>query len=123
MRNPALALAILLAIPLPAAADEFTTSELLAIADGGDDVDRLYFESYAVGLAEGVEMSHQVASSAGVAFFCPEAGLLFGGALVLDVLREQMAWYPQAAAMEPRVVFFTGLIKRYPCDEQLGLAQ
>jgi hypothetical protein len=36
------------------------------------------------------------------------------------VLREQVAWHPESAAMEPRVVFFTGLMNRYPCEEQLG---
>jgi len=125
MRTPAFVtatfLATLLAFSPPAAAEEFTTSDLLAMADGGDEVDRLTLESYVAGLAEGVEMSHLVASSGGVAFFCPEAGLSFGGELVMEILREQVAWFPQAKSMAPRVVFFTGLVKRYPCQEQVGL--
>ena len=118
MRLSALALAAALALPAPVAAEPFTTAELLAIDDHGDEVDRLFLVSYAAGLAQGVEMSHQVAAEAGMAFFCPKEKLSFGGELVLDVLREQVAWYPQSAAMEPRVVFFTGLMKRYPCEEQ-----
>ncbi len=121
MRLPALALAAALALPAPALAESFTTSELLAIAENGDEVDRLFLVSYAAGLAQGVEMSHQVASEAGLAFFCPTEPLSFGGDLVLDVLREQVAWHPESAAMEPRVVFFNGLMSRYPCaQQQLG---
>lgn len=121
MRSCILALAAALALPAPALAESFTTSELLEIADHGDEVDRLFMVSYVAGLAQGVEMSHQVANEAGVAFFCPQEPVRFGGELVLDVLREQVAWYPQSAAMEPRVVFFNGLMKRYPCaDRQLG---
>lgn len=107
--------------PLPASADQFTTSELLAIAEDGDEVDRLFLVSYSAGLAQGVEMSHQVSNAAGVTFFCPDEQLKFGGELVLEILREQVAYYPQSAAMEPRVVFFNGLMSRYPCEgEQLG---
>lgn len=121
MRFSAFALATALVLPLPALGDSFTTSELLAIADGGDELDRLFLVSYAAGLAQGVEMSHQVATEAGVSFFCPAGEVEFGGELVLDVLREQVGWHPEAAAMEPRVVFFTGLMNRYPCaEEQLG---
>lgn len=121
MRLSAFALATALVLPAPALADSFTTSELLAIADGGDEVDRLFLVSYAAGLAQGVEMSHQAASEAGIAFFCPTEQLDFGDELVLDVLREQVDWHPEAAAMEPRVVFFTGLMNRYPCEVgQLG---
>ena len=118
MRFSALALVTALALPAPAVADSFTTSELLAIDDHGDEIDRLFLVSYAAGLAQGVEMSHQVASEAGLAFFCPTEPLSFGGELVMDVLREQVAWHPESAAMEPRVVFFTGLMNRYPCKEQ-----
>jgi len=114
------ALAAGLASAGPAEARSLTTSELLVMAEQGDAVDRLFLESYVAGLAEGVAFSHQVASSAGVSFFCPEAGLRFGGELVMDILREQVAWFPQAKAMEPGVVFFTGLIARYPCQEQVG---
>jgi hypothetical protein len=120
MRLFTLALVTAVALPAPALADSFTTSELLSIADGGDEVDRLFLASYAAGLAQGVEMSHQVATEAGVELFCPTEPLSFGGELVLDVLREQVAWHPESAAMEPRVVFFTGLMNRYPCEEQLG---
>ena len=121
MRLSALALAAALALPAPVAAEPFTTAELLAIADHGDDVDRLFMVSYTAGLAQGVEMSHQLAAEAGTAFFCPKEELEFGGDLVLAVLREQVAWHPQSASLEPRIVFFTGLMKRYPCeDRQLG---
>ena len=118
MRLSTLALVTALALPAPALADSFTTSELLAIAQSGDEVDRLFLVSYAAGLAQGVEMSHQVASEAGLTFFCPTEPLRFGGELVLAVLREQVAWHPESAAMEPRVVFFAGLVNRYPCEEQ-----
>jgi hypothetical protein len=70
-RLSALALATSLALPAAALADSFTTSELLAIDDHGDEVDRLFLASYAAGLAQGVEMSQQVASEAGLAFFAP----------------------------------------------------
>lgn len=120
MRTSAFALATALAFTAPAAAEQLTTSALLDFAEHGDLVDRLFLESYIAGLADGVELSHEVARSAGVAFFCPGDGLRFSGDLVLDILREQVAWHPQARSMEPRVVFFTGLVKRYPCQEQLG---
>jgi hypothetical protein len=116
-----LSVAACLLAPAGAAAESFTTKELLTIADHGDEVDRLFLVSYAAGLAQGVEMSHQVSNAAGVSFFCPEERLTFGQELVLEILREQVAYFPQSAEMEPRVVFFTGLMNRYPCDEELGL--
>jgi hypothetical protein len=120
MRAFALALVGVLALSTPAGATEedFTTAELLAIAEHGDAVDRLFLVSYTVGLAQGVQMSHQVSNAAGVALFCPQEDLSFGEALVLEILREQVDHHPQSADMEPRVVFFSGLMNRYPCEEE-----
>lgn len=117
----ALTLAATLSVPTTALAERFTTRELLAIDEHGDAVDRLFLVSYAVGLAQGIEMSHQALHAAGVAFFCPQEQVSFGEDLVLEILREQVAEHPQSSEMEPRVVFFTGLMSRYPCEgEQMG---
>jgi hypothetical protein len=120
MRRSVLALlaAASLSLPTGAAAESFTTKELLRIAEEGDAVDQLFLVSYTVGLAQGVEMSHQASNTAGLAFFCPQESLSFGQELVMSILREQVAHYPQSAEMEPRVVFFNGLVSRYPCEEE-----